>query len=91
MITIEKKSLAGYSFIDLFAGLGGFRIALESLGAKCVYSNEWNVPVQKVYADTFARLKNEVEVHVRPESLANMNRLLQKGVRTGKVRIRAGK
>ena len=40
MITIEKKSLAGYSFIDLFAGLGGFRIALESLGAKCVYSNE---------------------------------------------------
>ena len=45
MITIEKKSLAGYSFIDLFAGLGGFRIALESLGAKCVYSNEWNVPV----------------------------------------------
>lgn len=53
MITIEKKSLAGYSFIDLFAGLGGFRIALESLGAKCVYSNEWNVPVQKVYADNF--------------------------------------
>ncbi|MFR3343870.1 MAG: hypothetical protein ACLTS6_07435 [Anaerobutyricum sp.] len=47
--------------------------------------------MQKVYADTFARLKNEVEVHVRPESLANMNRLLQKGVRTGKVRIRAGK
>ena len=53
MITLEKKSLAGYSFIDLFAGLGGFRIALESLGAKCVYSNEWNVPVQKVYADNF--------------------------------------
>ena len=53
MITIEKRSLTGYSFIDLFAGLGGFRIALESLGAKCVYSNEWDIPVQKVYSANF--------------------------------------
>lgn len=53
MIDIKEKTLTGYSFIDLFAGLGGFRIALESLGAQCVYSNEWNKPVQKVYADNF--------------------------------------
>ncbi len=53
MLTIENKSLSGMRFIDLFAGLGGFRIALESLGAECVYSNEWDEPVQKVYADNF--------------------------------------
>ena len=53
MISIEKKLLTDYTFIDLFSGLGGFRIALESLGAKCVYSNEWDVPVQKVYAENF--------------------------------------
>ena len=53
MISVEKKLLTGYTFIDLFAGLGGFRIALESLGANCVYSNEWDVPVQKVYAENF--------------------------------------
>ena len=53
MITIEKKLLTGYTFIDLFAGLGGFRIALESLGAKCVYSSEWDIPVQMVYAENF--------------------------------------
>ena len=41
------------TFIDLFAGLGGFRIALESLGAKCVYSNEWDAAAQKVYAANF--------------------------------------
>ena len=61
----------------------------ENEHLKTIYLKGRNL--QKVYADTFARLKNEVEVHVRPESLANMNRLLQKGVRTGKVRIRAGK
>ena len=53
MIKIKEKVLKDYTFIDLFAGLGGFRIALESLGAKCVYSNEWDKSVQQVYADNF--------------------------------------
>ena len=53
MIEIKEKTLDGFTFIDLFAGLGGFRLALESLGAKCVYSNEWDEPVQKVYTDNF--------------------------------------
>ena len=53
MIEVEKQYLKGYTFIDLFAGLGGFRIALESLGAECVYSNEWDEHVQKVYEDNF--------------------------------------
>ena len=59
MITIENKLLTNYTFIDLFAGLGGFRIALESLGAKCVYSNEWDVTVQKVYAENFGENANQ--------------------------------
>ncbi len=53
MIYIKEKLLKGYTFIDLFAGLGGFRISLESLGATCVYSNEWDIPVQEVYAANF--------------------------------------
>lgn len=56
MISIEKNYLKDMKFIDLFAGLGGFRLALESLGAKCVYSNEWDEPVQKVYQDNFGDL-----------------------------------
>ena len=36
-------------FIDLFAGIGGMRIAFEKHGGKCVYSNEWN----KYCADTY--------------------------------------
>ena len=53
MITIEKQWLENMTFIDLFAGLGGFRLALESLGAKCVYSNEWDKFAQEVYNDNF--------------------------------------
>ena len=53
MIDVEKKYLEGMTFIDLFAGIGGFRLALESLGATCVYSNEWDEPAQKVYEKNF--------------------------------------
>lgn len=56
MIQIKDKLLEGYTFIDLFAGLGGFRISLESLGAKCVYSNEWDKHVQKVYEKNFGEI-----------------------------------
>ncbi|MGN0666254.1 MAG: DNA cytosine methyltransferase [Huintestinicola sp.] len=49
MIKVYDELLKNYTFIDLFAGLGGFRIALESYGAKCVYSNEWDEAVQQVY------------------------------------------
>ena len=42
-----------YKFIDLFAGIGGMRIAFESNGCECVYSNEWNKYSQKTYKENF--------------------------------------
>lgn len=56
MIDIIDKNLSGYRFIDLFAGLGGFRLALESLGAECVYSSEWDHFAQEVYAQNFGEV-----------------------------------
>lgn len=53
MITIKNKLLYGYKFIDLFAGIGGFRIALESFGARCVFSSEWDSNAQKTYKANF--------------------------------------
>lgn len=53
MIEINEKSLCGYKFIDLFAGIGGFHLALTSLGAECVYANEWDKAAQSVYKDNF--------------------------------------
>lgn len=38
-----------FTFIDLFAGIGGFRIALQNLGGKCVFSSEWDAQAQRTY------------------------------------------
>lgn len=53
MILIQDKTLEGFTFIDLFAGIGGFRLALESFGARCVYSSEWDKNAQEVYEMNF--------------------------------------
>lgn len=42
-----------YTFIDLFAGIGGLRLALESAGAACVYSSEWNKFSRQTYEANF--------------------------------------
>ena len=49
----KENTTKHYTFIDLFAGIGGMRIAYEKAGAKCVYSNEWNKYCQKTYYANF--------------------------------------
>lgn len=65
-----------FTFVDLFAGIGGFRIALEQLGGRCVYASEFNTSAQKNYGmnhgvvpfgdiklqDNKDRIPNEVDV-----------------------------
>lgn len=54
MLNIEGNPLEGLSFIDLFAGIGGFRLALESFGAKCVFSSEWDTYARQTYEANFS-------------------------------------
>lgn len=42
-----------FKFIDLFAGIGGFRLALQNLGGKCVFTSEWDQEAQKTYRANF--------------------------------------
>lgn len=49
MIAVKEKYLKGFSFIDLFAGIGGFHYALSSYGAECLYASEWDKPAQETY------------------------------------------
>jgi DNA (cytosine-5)-methyltransferase 1 len=48
-----RRFTVPFRFIDLFAGIGGFRLALESLGGKCVMSSEWDRYAQKTYKAWF--------------------------------------
>lgn len=45
-------------FIDLFAGIGGFRLAFESVGCECIFSSEWDKFSQKTYQDNFGDIPN---------------------------------
>lgn len=42
-----------FTFIDLFAGIGGFRLAMRDLGGRCVFSSEWDLHAQRTYAANF--------------------------------------
>lgn len=45
-----------FTFVDLFAGVGGFRIAMETLGGECVFSSEWDKNAQKTYEANFGEI-----------------------------------
>lgn len=44
-------------FIDLFAGIGGFHLALHNLGAKCVFVSEWDDKARKTYETNFKSIE----------------------------------
>lgn len=45
-----------FTFIDLFAGIGGIRMAYQNAGGKCVFSSEWNNYAKKTYQDNFGEV-----------------------------------
>lgn len=65
----KKKS--SFTFIDLFAGIGGMRLAFESAGGKCVYTSEWNKFSQKTYFDNFGENPDGDITKVDAKSIPN--------------------
>lgn len=45
-----------FTFIDLFAGIGGFRIGLQNAGGRCIFSSEWDLQAQKTYLANFGEM-----------------------------------
>ena len=45
-----------FKFIDLFAAIGGFRVAMQNLGGKCVFTSEWDKEAKKTYRANFGEV-----------------------------------
>jgi len=50
---VKTNNKGNFTFIDLFSGIGGFRIAFEKVGGKCVFSSEWDKQCRKTYHANF--------------------------------------
>ena len=53
MIPFPNPTPGTFTFIDLFAGIGGFRIACQNIGGRCVFSSEWDDKAKQTYAHNF--------------------------------------
>ncbi|TYQ31103.1 DNA cytosine methyltransferase [Pseudanabaena sp. UWO310] len=62
-----------FLFADLFAGIGGFRIALESLNGKCIFSSEWDKYAQLTYAANFDDIPHGDITQIHPSKIPDID------------------
>jgi len=55
-VPFPEPEFPNFKFIDLFAGIGGFRLAFQSLGGKCVFTSEWDEQAKKTYFANFGEV-----------------------------------
>lgn len=65
----KKRKSTKFTFIDLFAGIGGMRLAYEAAGGECVYSNEWNKFCQQTYMANFGEYPDGDITQVNAEDI----------------------
>ena len=67
---------AEFTFIDLFAGIGGIRIPFQELGGKCVFTSEWDKFAQKTYHVNFGDMPNGDITKITNEEIPDFDVLL---------------
>jgi DNA (cytosine-5)-methyltransferase 1 len=55
-----SKKKDAYTFIDLFAGVGGFHLAMHNQGVKCVFASEWDKYARVTYEENFKMISPEI-------------------------------
>ena len=63
-----------FKFIDLFAGIGGFHLAMHNLGGKCVFASEMDIHARKTYEHNFKKISPELFKNKKfNDDIRNMN------------------
>lgn len=72
----KKNSDPKFTFIDLFAGIGGIRLGFESINGECVFTSEWDKPCQKTYEANFGEIPAGDITKIKPEEIPPFDVLL---------------
>lgn len=65
-----------FTFIDLFAGIGGIRLAFERVGGRCIWSSEWDAACQDTYEANFGERPFGDITKIPPSDIPNHNILI---------------
>lgn len=72
----QDSSNPKFSFIDLFAGIGGIRLPFTELGGKCVFSSEWDKAAKKTYTSNFGEVPFGDITKIKSENIPSHDVLL---------------
>ena len=78
-VPFPPPSKPKFTFIDLFAGIGGFRVALQKMGGKCVFSSDWDKNAKTTYYENYGEVP-----------FGDIRRLSSEKLYTGKVDLVCG-
>lgn len=71
-----KDKTSRFTFIDLFAGIGGIRIGFERAGGECVFTSEWDKHCQETYQANFGSLPSGDITKIPAEKIPSFDMLL---------------
>lgn len=72
----NKTKNSSFSFIDLFAGIGGIRLPFQQLGGECVFTSEWDKFAQKTYLANFGEMPSGDITKIKADDIPDHDILL---------------
>jgi len=76
LFSMPEKKKADFTFIDLFAGIGGTRMGFERAGGECVFSSEWDESCQKTYQANFGEIPYGDITKIKEEEIPDFDILV---------------